>query len=126
MGLPGVFCVVLIIDGVHFDRHALAFATASVPISSLIGAWMLSILFPASLSAEGVYGHSLWGARRFVRWQDIAAARTFRLFNLHWLRIYATDGKVTWLALFQSHKPEFSQEIQRLAPPVSPVLNYLR
>jgi len=127
MGIFGLFCVVLILDGPHFDRHALAVASASVPVSSLVLSWLLSILYPASFSADGIYGHSFWGRRRFIRWQDVATARRFRLLNLRWLRIYTTgDSKVTWLALFQSHKADFRQEIQRLAPADSPVLNHIR
>jgi hypothetical protein len=127
MGMFGLVSVVLILDGLHFDPQALAGASVSVPVSSLIGAWMLSIFYPASFSVDGIYGHSFWGRRRFARWQDIAAARTFSLLNLRWLRIYTIgDGKVTWLALFQSDKVEFRREIQRLAPAGSPVLNHMR
>ena len=127
MGIFGLFCVVLILDGLHFDRHALAVASASIPVSSLVLSWLLTILFPASFSAEGIYGHSFWGRRRFVHWRDVVAARPLRLLNLRWLRIYTTvDSKVTWLALFQSHKAEFRQEMQRLAPADSPVLNHIR
>ncbi len=126
LGLLGFFCVVLILEGLGFDRHALAAGSASVPVSSLVLAWLLSILYPASFSAEGVYGHSFWGRRRFVRWQDVVAVRAFSLLNLRWLRIYATgESQVTWLALFQSHKSEFREEIQRLAPPDSLVFNHL-
>jgi hypothetical protein len=127
LGLLGLFCVVLTVDGMHFDPRALAIGSASVPVTSLASAWLVSILFPAALSSDGVYGHSFWGSRRFVGWQDIAAARTFTLLNLRWLRIYRTgDNKVTWVALFQSHKAEFREEIRRLAPADSPVLNHLQ
>ena len=126
VALPGLFCLVLVLDGLKFDRHALAAASVFVVVFSAMMAWLLSILYPASFSADGIYGHSFWGIRRFIQWRDIADAKTCRLLNLLWLRIYTTDNRVTWLALFQSHKPEFQQEIQRLAPTGSSVLNHLR
>ena len=118
----------LITDGLHFDRQRLAFWSGFglVALVFSIGySWMLSLLFPDAFSADGIYGHSFWGRRRFVRWQDISSAQTFRLGNLRWIRVYATDGNITWLALFQSRDIEFRHEIKRLAPPSSPVLNCL-
>jgi hypothetical protein len=118
----------LISNGLHFDPSRLAFLSGFglVALVFSIGySWMISLLFPDAFSADGIYGHSFWGRRRFVRWHDIASAQTFRLGNLRWLRVYAADGNITWLALFQSRDIEFRQEIKRLAPPGSPVLNYL-
>jgi hypothetical protein len=120
-----LWCLILATDGWHFDRHAAAFASGFEAVFSLGASWMLSLLFPDGFSEKGIYGHSFWGRRRFVGWQDVAAARTLRLFNLRFLRVYATDGKVTWLALFQSQGAEFRQEIRRLAPPESLVLKCL-
>jgi arylsulfatase A-like enzyme len=122
--LPLLVCFILIMDGLRFDWRALVCALAFTLVQSLFWAWILSLLFPVSFSAEGVYGQSFWGRQRFVRWQDIAAARTLRIINLRWLRLYPAAGrKVTWIALYQSLKAEFRQEMQRLAPPDSPVLN---
>lgn len=88
-------------------------------------AWIISSCCPVALTNEGIYGHSIWGKRQLIRWQDMASARTFTVLNLTWLRIYPTDGnKVTWIALFQAHDDEFSREIQRLAPADSPVLKF--
>lgn len=122
LGTFGGFCVVLMLDGWPFERLGLVVASASVPVAALVMAWVVSIFYPASFSAEGIYGHSFWGRQRFVRWQGIAAARPFRLLNLRWLRIYRSDySEVIWLALFQSHKAEFQQEMRRLAPAGSPI-----
>jgi hypothetical protein len=129
LSLFGLFCIILTLtlDGLHLGRRALAVAGVSVSVSSLVMAGLVSILYPASFSAEGLYGRSFWGRRRFVRWQEIAVARSFRLLNLRWLRIYTTDySRVIWLALFQSHEAEFRQEIQRLAPAGSPIFKHLQ
>ena len=125
IGAVGLLCYALGKDGWHFNRHALVSAAGFQVILSLVLSWMLSLVFPDAFSADGIYGHSFWGFRRFISWRDVAAARTFRLLNLRWLRVYAADGKVTWLALFQSRSVEFRQEIRRLAPAESPVLKYL-
>ena len=125
VAIVGVWCAILAKDGSHFDRHAAAVASGFEVVFSLVAAWMLSLCFPDAFSREGIYGHSFWGRRRFVSWQEVAAARTLRLLNLRYLRVYAADGKVTWLALFQSEGADFRQEIRRFAPPESPVLKCL-
>jgi hypothetical protein len=117
--------LIVITEGFHINWGALTFASGFAFVFPIAYSWMLSLLLPSAFSADGIYGHSFWGPRRFVRWQDIASVRTFRLVNLLWLRIYATDGTVTWLPLFQSRSQEFRQEIQRLAALNSPVLNYI-
>jgi hypothetical protein len=120
-----LFGFVLGRERLHFAPAAVLVAGASLLVFSLIASCALSLSWPAGFSGNGVYGHSFWGVRRFVRWQEIEAARTFRLLNLQWLRIYRNgDGEVTWLALFQSDKNEFQQEIRRLAPPGNPVLEH--
>lgn len=124
-GMAMVILLIVITDGFHFDRRALAIATGTALAFSIAYSWMLSCLFPAAFSAEGIYGHSFWARRRFVRWPDVASARTFRLANLRWLRVYAADGTVTWLPLFQSQGAEFCEEIRRLAPPGNPILSRL-
>src|SRR5271165_2523423 len=109
-------CLVLVKDGRHFDRRALAYAAGFQVLFSLGCSWLLSLFFPEAFSPDGIYGHSFWGQRSFVAWRDVTAARTFRLLNLRWLRVYSTSGKVTWVALFQSQGTEFRQEVRRLAP----------
>jgi hypothetical protein len=121
-----LFCFILIVDGLHFDCCALT-AGSSTLVISLIVAWLHSVLYPVVFSPEGIYGYSIWGRRHFVPWQNIAMVRTVRLLNLRWLRILMSgDNKVIWLALFQSHKLEFQEEIRRLAPADSPILAHLQ
>ncbi len=118
--------LITIIDGFHFNLGGLAIAGGTCLVSSTVYSWILSVVFPAAFSADGIYGHSFWGRRRFVRWQDVASVKPIRLGNLRWLRIYAADGKITWLAMFQARKLEFRQEFSRLAPATCPVLDYFR
>jgi hypothetical protein len=122
LGVIGLLIYVIAKDGWNFNRHALAFAIGFQVVFALVMSWMLSLLFPIAFSVNGVYAHSFWGNRRFIAWQDVASARTLQLLNLRWLRIYSTDGKVTWLAMFQSRGSAFRQEIRRLAPADSPIL----
>lgn len=92
---------------------------------SIIAAGIFSFFFPIKLTAEGIHAHSVWGLPCFIRWQDIKSARKFNLFILPWLRLYPADGStVIWLALFQSAPAQFKLEIQRLAPPGSPILSH--
>jgi hypothetical protein len=123
MGGMTVFLIgIVVMEGFPLDWVALAFAVGFALVCSIGQSFALSVLFPVAFSEDGIYGHSFWGRRRFIRWQGIASVRKFRLLNLRWLRLYATDGEITWLALFQSRGTEFRQEVRRLAPPNSPVL----
>ena len=124
-GMVILLILIVIHDGFHFDQRALAFTAGVSLVSSIIYSWVLSFVLPTAFSSDGIYGHSFWGRRRFVRWQDISSVRTFRAVNLRWLRVYATDGRVTWFPLFQSRGPEFRQEIRRLAPSSNAILNYV-
>jgi len=118
---------VLLAKGWRFDRHAFLKAIALAPILSVIFAWMIFNWFPVALSAEGIYGHSFLGTQRFVAWRDVADVRSFRLANLRWLRILAaSDGRVTWLALFQSHGGDFLDDIKRFGGADGPLLKHLR
>ena len=120
------FCLCFINDGLHFDRYDLAILIGFAVVFSIGWSWMISLLCPAAFSADGIYAHSFWGRRRFVRWQDVVKARTFRIANLPWVRVSGADSKITWLALFQVRKNDFCQEIRRFAPPDSPVLQCIR
>jgi hypothetical protein len=93
---------------------------------AFIWAWIIFLLFPALISGQGIRGHSFWGMRRFVGWEEIVKVKKFSLFGLPYLRIFsATDGKVTWLPLFQSQMVEFRNEIRKFAPSNSPLLAHL-
>jgi hypothetical protein len=93
--------------------------------SSFAGSWLLSRCCPSAYSADGIYGHSFWGFRRFVRWQNVTKTRTFPMLNLPWLRVFDADGKVLWLPLFQRNRKDFREEIQKFAPPDNPVLKFM-
>jgi hypothetical protein len=130
LGIFGFVGYLLKVEGPHLNRpaleKALVFGSVVAVAGTFVEALMFSLFFPVCFTAEGVHGHSGWGIRRFIRWQDIAAVRTFGVFNLKWLRIFSTaDRKVIWLPLFQASPAGFREEIRRLAPPESPLLKHL-
>ncbi len=97
-----------------------------IPFSVLL-ALTINRFFPVGFSPDGIFGHSLWGRRSLVRWQDISMVRKFNLANLAYLRIYSgPGGKTIWLPLFQSRSAEFQEEIRKLAPANCPILSYLK
>ncbi|MFN7140250.1 MAG: hypothetical protein ACK4UN_13020 [Limisphaerales bacterium] len=56
---------------------------------------------PHHISAEGLQGYSVWGTRRFIRWEGVDCVKRLRLGNLVWLRLFSREnGKVIWLPLF--------------------------
>jgi hypothetical protein len=118
---------------VSFDvgwRAALRFSPRAA-IWGLTFSFVMALLFhwsfPTRISAEGLSAHSIYGFRRFISWENISDARPFRLFNLRWVRLYSSfDGKVTWMALFQSNFELFNAEIRKFAPSHSPVLKFVK
>ncbi len=123
--MVGILCCILIKKESHMDVRAAALAIVAISPLSFVFSLLISVGFPAGFSADGIHGHSAMGVPLFVSWSGIKDARVFYLLNLKWLRVYSTDGRVIWLALFQSRPAEFREEIRRFAPPNSPVLRFL-
>ncbi len=126
VGYPAFVGIVLLKYGLHVDWRSFLIGAAMMVPTSIILAGAASLLIPARLTTEGIHAQSVWGTPSYVRWRDIKAARTFTLLNLRWMRIFSnSDDRVTWLAMFQSPAAEFRNELERLAPPGSPVLEQL-
>jgi len=138
MGAPALLCAAVAVCsrrsheiGLPFDLDSILSVFARMLLFhttlSPIGAWMLSTFCPTTIFSDGITTQSLMGDERFVRWQDITRARTFRFLNLKWILVYpAGERKAIQVPLFQPRKAEFIQEIQRFAPPGNPILNHLR
>jgi hypothetical protein len=108
--------------------HAVLLSIFPILLCGVIVTFLMYIAtISMGFSADGIYGGSFFGLRRFIRWTDIAKVKKFSLLNLKYLRIYSmADGKVTWLILNQAHKKEFFDEMRKFAPPESPVLQFLK
>ncbi len=127
VGYPAYVGSMLFRFGTRMDWKVFLLGAAALFPVSIFLAGGVSLLFPpVRLTAEGIHAQNAWGVASFVRWQDIAAVRTFDFLNLRWLRIFSNEDRaVTWLAVFQSPSAEFKQEIDRLAPADSPIRKYL-
>jgi hypothetical protein len=122
----GFIALVLIRDGRAELGAAVPFGLFGLAPIALILAWVLSRCFSDIVSEEGIYGHSFWGVRRFVRWQDVRQVRRFRALNLRFLRVYSSvDSAVTWIGSSWMHVPEFRREIERVSPSDSPIREFL-
>ena len=101
---PGGFIVfmglILLNVGRHFHmRDVVLCFLLCLPFAWFVS-WFISRFFPDIITADGIQGHSFWGLKRFIRWQDIREARPFQLFNLRFLRLYSKqDQSVTWIGL---------------------------
>ena len=94
-------------------------------ILSLLGSLAMHLTLPQSLSADGVRAHSVFGVRRSIRWEDIAAVRPFSLLGLKYLRLYSKlGGSPLWLFLQPARKPEFKRTMLALAPADNPIRAY--
>jgi hypothetical protein len=127
VGLPLYFCIILFTDGLHrVDVPALFIGALAEALFCLVYAWVMTLCFTLKLTSEGVLGHSVWGLRRFIRWQDVATIRPFRFFSLRYLRLYPESGnRPIWIASFQARRADFEQELRRLSPPDCPIRKYL-
>jgi hypothetical protein len=84
------------------------------------------VAIPSGFSADGIYGSSPLGFRRFIRWTEIARVRKLTILNLQFLRLNSgVDGRETVLPVFQARKREFREEIIKFAPPDSPILKFM-
>jgi len=128
IGYPAYAASMLFRFGTRMDWKWFLLGAAALLPTSIFLAGAVSLLFPpVRLTAEGIHAQSAWGLPSFVRWQDIAAVRTFDFLNLRWLRIFSkVDRGVTWLPVFQSPSAEFKQEMDRLAPPGNPIREHLQ
>jgi hypothetical protein len=134
--MPAAICIFLIAIPMAFiavyiklrylNAGSIACGIITGVVNSFFFSWLYSVLLPVWSTDAGIYGPTIWGNRCFVSWPDVEKAKTFRLINLKWLRVYSTDGTVAWLPLFLSRDTDFRQEVQRLAPPNSPILEFLR
>lgn len=127
---PGAFLVLMawtaLEQGTRFDAAEIGFGLVGCLPGACIVSWIFSKSFPVILSKNGIQGYSFWGLPRFIRWQDIKAARGFRLLHLRFLRLHSVrDQKVTWIALFQANPQGFLLQIQTLAPTDSPILRFV-
>jgi hypothetical protein len=114
----------------HFD-WAVVSKTAPyiVPILlvyAFVFAVAISLFYPCSITSTGVYGHSFWGLRRYLGWNEISAAKKKRIGNLVFLSLSSkTGGAAIWLPLFQSRRAEFVETVRKSASPNHPVLSQL-
>lgn len=130
IGLVLGFVLVLVLNGHVAWRNVWGITKFAVPIDvvfcAAVALAMYLVSIPTGIAAEGIYGQSTFGFRRFVRWADIAKVRKLTLLNLQFVRLYSSvDGRVTTVPLFQARPQEFRAEIHKFAPPESPILNVL-
>ena len=115
----------LIVFGRSLDLHTQPAIFGVSAVLAGISTVVLRVFFPTSLTVDGVYAHSVWGKPCFAAWRDITRVQPFRILNLQWLRLYTSRGEVTWLAMFQSHREQFLNELGKLAPANSPMRKFL-
>jgi hypothetical protein len=123
-----VLCLMIRLQGWrHLDVRSLLVGGVTVELTGLACGWTISVCFPNKLEAAGVHGHSFWGVPRFIRWPDIQKATPFRYLTFRFLRLCPGDGKgATWIALSQSRRKEFEEEIRKLAPPENPIRAFIK
>jgi len=123
-----VCCLTIRLEGWRgLDLKSLFEGAVAIELAGLAFAWVISVCFPNKLGPSGVDGHSFWGVRRFIRWQDIQRASPFRYLGFKFLRLYPGGGRgATWIAFSQARQKEFEEEIRKLAPLESPIRAFLK
>jgi hypothetical protein len=118
LGLLFLVCFSFIREREAFRLSDLMLGAGFLLPVAIIVAGIFSFLFPIRLAPDGIHA---------IRWQDIKTVRKFSLPLLPWLRLYDADGSsAVWLAMFQSAPAQFKLELERLAPPASPILSHLK
>lgn len=114
-------------DILKFILFSISIIFPAALLFSFVFASVMSVSFPTYISVHGIHGHSFWGKRRFIGWNEIAEAKKFTMFNLKYVHLYpVASRKFLSLPLFQSSQAEFLSEIAKFAPPDSPIRNHLR
>jgi hypothetical protein len=122
IGVPLGLCVAVARLGSR-NIPSLLIGAAGGVLAAFLCAWLVALYFTLKVGPHGVYGHSFWGVRQFVGWQEIADIRTFDFFNLGFLRLYGVGRtRPVWMPLFLARRAECVQELRRVAPPGNPVL----
>jgi hypothetical protein len=130
-GFTSSLASILVLAGRHPEIHYcwLSFLLRNglfVAAYSVIISCLFTLFFTCKVTIAGIYGHSLWGCRRFIRWQDMHIVKQFGWRKWGFLRLFSSEGnKVTWIALFLAKPCEFEKECRRLAPENSPILRFL-
>jgi hypothetical protein len=130
VGFPLALCVLLALFGLDLSVVAL-FGGLLVGglvhgLISVANAYFLAFCFPTRLSAERVFGYSVWGTPRSLRWQEISEVRPFRLLNIRFLRLYpGSRTSPTWIVMNLADRTAFENEVCRLAPSDSPIRPHL-
>ena len=131
--VPGFSFAVCFTTALDWSRHrayvpfiALGLSTAAGIAISLLGSWVVSKLFPGALSGGGVHGHTFWGRKSIVPWDEIVSVKPFALANLRWVLIYSSkQRKTTWFSLFQSQPADLLDAVAQLGPPDNALLRHL-
>lgn len=75
-------------------------------------------LYPVSINASGIQGHTAWGRRQFVPWDHIGRLQTSRILGLRYLRIYSgVHHSPLCMPLFLGHTAEFWQQVALFVAP---------
>lgn len=122
--------VLMVIEGGRIRTHLfliiLAFVLVFSITYSLLCSWVWVKLFPVGCSTGGIHGHSVWGRKRLVRWDEIETVKPWAFLNLRWLRIYSSKhGETTWIALFQSEPADLLDALAQFGPPDNALLRHL-
>lgn len=126
VGAPLALCIIVLLVGGDLTW----LYVGSVLLSGLLCAAAFGPLYASRystrLSAERVFGYSLWGTPRSLRWQEMAKVKPFRFFTIRFLRLYPCNGTApTWIVMTLADRAGFETEVYRLAPPDSPIRSYL-
>lgn len=109
--------VILTLEGRKLDLISYLTAAVSTFFVTAVEARILHCYIAVGISPEGISGHSIWGIRRFIRWDEIAKVRSFTILNLRSARLFSsTDGKVTWISLFPEEPEGFRRAVAEVMP----------
>jgi hypothetical protein len=80
---------------------------------------------PLIVSAEGVVARTWWGTKRFVRWDEVKAVKSYWLLTFRWMRVSVKTGAPVYIPVALTGSEPFAEVVMRSVPPDHPMAMFL-
>lgn len=96
-------------------------------VFALVAAFIIvGRLCPFKATADGVLGSGVWGATRFVRWQDIDRVLPYAVYGMQLLKLESSVAKTVTVFMLADERSEASKFVELHAGARHPLAQWLR
>ena len=111
----------LLVENVRLAELQFLRNLSLVTLLSLISSTVLVCALKSEISVEGLTSFNMWGAPRFVSWDQITDARTSNFLGLGYYRITGSDGRRMYVARYLSRQREFELIVAAITKEQNPL-----